>query len=59
MEKYEYKIKMLRTIEGVLNIKNELEKLLNDEASKGWKVVSVIYHASLLCHEIVLERKTT
>lgn len=59
MEKYEYKIKMLRTIEGVLNIKNELEKLLNDEASKGWKVVSVIYHTSLLCHEIVLERKTT
>lgn len=59
MEKYEYKIKMLRTIEGVLNIKNELEELLNNEASKGWKVVSVIYHVSLLCHEIVLERKTT
>ena len=56
MRKNQYKVEILRTNGNIIFSAKALEKALNRFAVEGWRVLNTVYHPSLLCYEILLER---
>lgn len=56
MNHYRYKVEIFRTKSNVISASRELEEFINGNAKHGWRVLSCIYHSSILCYEILFEK---